>query len=151
MEISSLLQNSPQMPRQSFFRLLGAACTAMLFSGNTSGCSSTEATPDPQPSGAITLDLTDPVNKNLTVKGGYVISQNMLVAQTMTAQFVAVESRCTFDQTLLVFKPADNHFYCPKDLSRFDLKGKVVNGPATVPLKVYTVGTPVAGKLQIQG
>jgi cytochrome b6-f complex iron-sulfur subunit len=150
METSSTTPTTPRLSRQSFFHLLGAAFTTLLFSGNTSGCSGTEAAPDPQPD-VLTLNLSDKVNQALNSKGGYVITNNIVVARTNADQYVAVGGRCSHDNTILVFRPAENQFYCPLDLSRYNLSGKVISGPATVPLKVYNISSPSAGVLVIQG
>ncbi len=148
METASTPSNQPLLSRHSFFHVLGAAFTTLLFSGNTSGCSSSEAAPDPQPD-VMTLNLTDKVNQALTQKGGYVLTNNIVVARTNADQYVAVGGRCTHDNTALVFRAAENQFYCPLDLSRYNLSGKVISGPATVPLKVYNVSSPSAGVLQV--
>lgn len=150
METPSTPSTQPLLSRQSFFHVMGAAFTTLLFSGNTSGCSSNEAAPDPQPD-VLTLNLSDKVNQALTQKGGYVVTNNIVVARTNADQYVAVGGRCTHDNTILVFRAAENQFYCPLDLSRYNLSGKVISGPATVPLKVYNVSGPSAGVLQIQG
>ena len=67
------------------------------------------------------------------------VVNDVIVARTKDDQFVALSATCTHEQTRLVYKLADNQFYCPLDLSRFDSTGKVLVGPATQPLKQYTV------------
>ena len=85
------------------------------------------------------LNLADKANENLTVKGGYVVMNNVIIAQTKSGNFVAVSVNCTNDKTKLVFKATENQFYCPLDLSRFDTTGKVISGPATLPLTAYKI------------
>lgn len=134
------------MDRHAFFRLVGTSVGAILLTRCASGCAGPN-NPDPAAangpnSGRIidfTINLNDKVNENLRTKGGYVIINDMIVAQTKDGQYVAVAANCTHQGTQLVYKPADNQFYCPLHLSRFDAMGKVVVGPATQALRQYVV------------
>ncbi|GAB2540734.1 hypothetical protein GCM10027085_34430 [Spirosoma aerophilum] len=98
---------------------------------------------DPTPETAqkvdFTLRLDDTANANLLVKGGYVITNKVIIAQTKDGVYVAVSANCTHANTILTFKLTENQFYCPLHLSRFDTTGKVVTGPATLPLLQYIV------------
>lgn len=141
------------LPRPTFFRPAGIGLVTLLLIHLAFGCSGqsgTDTTLVPTQGINFTLNLTDKANANLTVKGGYVITNNVIIAQTKSGNFVAVSVNCTYDKTKLVFKATENQFYCPLDLSRFDTTGKVVSGPATLPLTAYTIDpNPVAGTLVI--
>lgn len=133
------------MPRHEFFRLVGTSIGAILLSRCIAGCAGA-GDPDPTPSQKVdfTLRLDDKLNANLLVKGGYVTANGVIVAQTKDGQYVAVSAACTHQGTELTYKSVENQFYCPLHLSRFDTTGKVIVGPATLPLTQYTVETNLA-------
>ncbi|WP_026308562.1 ubiquinol-cytochrome c reductase iron-sulfur subunit [Spirosoma spitsbergense] len=129
-------------PRHTFFRSTGIGLVTLLLMHLAFGCSGqsgSDTTLVPVQGINFTLNLTDKANENLTVKGGYVITNNVIIAQTKSGNFVAVSVNCTYDKTRLVFKATENQFYCPADLSRFDTTGKVISGPATLPLTAYKI------------
>ncbi|RYF63953.1 MAG: Rieske (2Fe-2S) protein [Cytophagaceae bacterium] len=130
------------MPRHEFFRLVGTSIGAILLSRCMAGCAGMEnpdPTPDPSQKVDFILHLDDKLNANLLVKGGYVTSNGVIVAQTKDGKYVAVSANCTHQGTELTYKSVENQFYCPLHLSRFDTTGKVIVGPATLPLTQYTV------------
>lgn len=129
------------MDRQEFFRLVGTGVGAIFLMRCMAGCATgtDEPTPTPNQKVDFTLRLDDKANENLNVKGGYVVAKSIIVAQTKDGAFVAVSAECTHAGTQLVFKSAENQFYCPLHLSRFDTAGKVLVGPASQPLKQYNV------------
>ena len=141
------------MHRQEFLRLVGASIGSILLTRCIAGCSgqgNADPTPDPSLKVDFTLRLDDKANENLLVKGGYVITNNVMVVQTKDGQFVAVSANCTHEGTRLTFRLADNQFYCPTDLSRFDISGKIVAGPAKLPLTVYsTESNFTAGTIRV--
>ncbi|WP_332369453.1 Rieske (2Fe-2S) protein [Spirosoma telluris] len=72
------------------------------------------------------------------------------MVQTKDGKYVAVSANCTHEGTKLVYKLADNQFYCPLDLSRFDINGKVVAGPAQQSLTLYIIDSNFsAGTLRV--
>jgi cytochrome b6-f complex iron-sulfur subunit len=130
------------MPRHEFFRLVGTSIGVILLSRCMAGCAgqgNADPTPDPSQKVDFTLRLDDKVNANLLVKGGYVITNDVIVAQTKDGTYVAVSANCTHQGTVLTYKSAENQFYCPLHLSRFDTAGNVIVGPAVLPLTQYTV------------
>ncbi|MBD2754344.1 QcrA and Rieske domain-containing protein [Spirosoma validum] len=131
--------------RHDFFRLVGTSVGVILLSNSSMGCSN-QSGGDPEPVDQnidFTLRLSDQINENLRIKGGYIVANNIIIAQTKDGQFIAVSATCTCatQGTLLAYKPADNQFYCPQHLSRYDSAGKVIVGPATQPLVKYQTGT----------
>ncbi|QJW90398.1 Rieske (2Fe-2S) protein [Spirosoma taeanense] len=145
--------DGPTMPRHEFFRLVGTSVGTILLARCMAGCANDGAgDPNPSPEQAVdfVINLDEKVNENLKLKGGYVIIKNIIIAQTKDGQFVAVSAKCTHQGTQLVYKPTENQFYCPLHLSRFDITGKVVTGPASQPLIRYAVATLTNGTLRIQ-
>ncbi|MBC7570606.1 MAG: Rieske (2Fe-2S) protein [Spirosoma sp.] len=128
------------MNRHEFFLHAITGISALLFSRSMAGCSDSADQP-PAPGLDFMLNLSDQINQSLAVVGGYVITNGVLVAHTSGGEFVAVSAKCTHEGTLLVYKPTENQFYCPLDLSRFSVTGAVVSGPATQPLNRYKVTT----------
>ncbi|AQG79122.1 ubiquinol-cytochrome c reductase iron-sulfur subunit [Spirosoma montaniterrae] len=137
------METSPTtIDRQEFFRRVGTGVGAIWLMRCLAGCSS-EANGDPAPNGGrnvdFTLNLTEKANEILKTKGGYVVVNDIIVAQTKDGQFVAVSANCTHQNTQLTYRPIENLFYCPLHLSRFDATGRVLNGPAAQALTAYKV------------
>lgn len=126
------------MNRHEFFLHTATAASALIFSRSMAGCSD-NAPEQPRPTLDFSLNLSDQANQALATPGGYVVNNGILVAHTSGGAFVAVSAKCTHEGTQLVYKPAENQFYCPLDLSRFNVTGAVVSGPATKPLTLYKV------------
>lgn len=143
------------MDRHEFFRLIGASVGALLLMPWSAGCAKADdenPTTDPDQSLDFVINLAEKGNESLKEKGGYVIVNNVIVAQTKAGDFVAASSRCTCvspSGTLLVYKPAENQYYCPLHLSRYDTTGKVVVGPAKQALKQYLVADLANGTLRV--
>lgn len=143
------------LSRHDFFRLVGTSVGVILLSNYSTACSRQESD-DPAPVNQqvdFTLSLAEKSNENLKAKGGYVVANDVIVAQTKDGQYIAVSASCTCTSssgTQLVYKSADNQFYCPQHLSRFDSVGKVLMGPATQSLVKYvTVADTAAGTVRI--
>ncbi|WP_245859997.1 QcrA and Rieske domain-containing protein [Spirosoma aerolatum] len=150
MDTTFLPSDQPTMHRQDFFRLVGTSIGAIVLKRCMIGCSDqADGSPPPTPTTKkvdFTLRLDDRANENLTVKGGYVIANGVIVAQTKDGRYIAVSANCTHQNTQLVYKSVENQFYCPLHLSRFATNGDVIAGPAVVPLTQYTVETNLAAK-----
>ncbi|QMW05125.1 QcrA and Rieske domain-containing protein [Spirosoma foliorum] len=153
METTLPSTDQPTMPRQAFLKLVGTSIGSIILTRSMAGCAgqgSSDPTPDPAQKVDFTLSLNDNANQNLLVKGGYVIVDNVMVVQTKDGKYVAVSAKCTYEGTKLVYKAADNQFYCPLDLSRFDTNGKVVSGPAKQPLTIYIIDSNLtSGTLRV--
>ncbi len=126
------------MNRHEFFLYATTSISALLFARTMAGCSD-NADQQPTPGLDFTLNMSDQANQALATPGGYVFNKGVLIAHATDGSFVAVSSKCTHEGTLLVYKPVENQFYCPLDLSRFSITGAVVSGPATKPLTRYKV------------
>lgn len=142
--------------RYRLFHLVSISVVATLLTCCTLACTGAD-NPDltanqPEPIRKINFDinLNDVTYESLKTKGGYVIVNDIIVAQTNDGQYLAFSAKCTHEGTRLVYKPVENQFYCPLDLSRFDAKGVVAAGPATRSLQQYLiVAEPTAGVLRV--
>lgn len=158
METILSVADQPRIDRQEFLRLVGTTVGSILLIGSATGCA---GAPSPDPAAAanqstparkidFSLNLNDKANESLKAKGGYVVVNDVIVAQTKDGLYIAVSAKCTHEGTLLVYKSVENQFYCPLDLSRFDAKGRVAVGPATQGLQQYLiVADPITGILRV--
>ncbi len=92
----------------------------------------------PPPGSTIELDLNTPTYSSLKNPGEYVVVQGIIVANTGSG-YVALSSTCTHNGCTIGYNLAANNFPCPCHGSVFSTTGSVVNGPATTPVKSYTV------------
>jgi cytochrome b6-f complex iron-sulfur subunit len=145
----------PTMDRHEFFRLVGTGIGAILLGHTAFGCAEkTSEDPTPVASQKIdfTIQLNEQNNANLMNKGGFVVVNNVIVAQTQAGNFLAVSALCTHPEgkSQLVYRASENQFYCPLHLDRFDATGKVVLGPAKQALTQYQVAPNLSsGTLRI--
>jgi len=86
----------------------------------------------------LTIDSSSPLaNADSAAKVNYK-SGSVLVDRPSGNTFNALSSICTHQScTIDSFDSGKNQFVCPCHGSRFDEKGKVVQGPAGSPLKQY--------------
>jgi cytochrome b6-f complex iron-sulfur subunit len=102
-------------------------------------CSKESDPPDNNNNGnKITLDLTVPTYSVLNTAGGSLVYLNLIIANTGSG-FVALEKVCTHAGCTVNYDSVAKEFPCLCHGSKFSLTGSVVNGPATVALKQYTV------------
>ena len=87
----------------------------------------------------ITIDLTNATYSALNTVGGFKVVQSVIVANTGSNTFVAVDSVCTHNGCTVEYSNSSSNFVCPCHGSAFSKTGSVVNGPATSPLKSYQV------------
>ncbi len=63
----------------------------------------------------------------------------VMVAQATAGNYVAVSGSCTHSCCTVSFNKTAQRFDCPCHGSRFNLQGKVILGPAALPLKSLNV------------
>lgn len=87
----------------------------------------------------FTIDL----QTNLLTVGSQLIKNDVIIvrlnAGVTTTSFTAVERICTHAGGLLAWNTSQNAFVCPVHGSLFSANGLVLNGPASVALKKYTI------------
>jgi cytochrome b6-f complex iron-sulfur subunit len=115
-----------------------AACMGACSKGSDSPGTVTPGTPPP-PSANFTIDLSS----NLLTVGSSLVQGGVIIVRLATgnvpASFTAVQLSCTHEGTSINFNSGANQFVCPNHGSTFSTAGTVTLGPATKPLKKYTI------------
>lgn len=88
---------------------------------------------------SVTLDMVPAL---MTVGGSYVATPKgfgdaLVLVRASDTEVVTLSAVCTHRHCTVGFSEADNLIRCPCHGSRFDLQGKVVKGPAELPLTEY--------------
>jgi cytochrome b6-f complex iron-sulfur subunit len=125
------------MNRKEFLSTLGLGAAAVACSYCLNGCSPLN-NPITAPTNVdFTLDLTTPANAALKTNGGYLYSEGIIIARTVSGTYVAVSQLCTHAGGTVQYVSSANSFYCPNHGSSFATNGSVINGPATSSLTAY--------------
>lgn len=121
---------------------LGVVCTGGCLASCSKGGSDAPGTPNPTPPPAgvnFNVDLNNEI-KNI---GDSVAKNSVIVVRlnngTSASSFTAVQQACTHQGTAINFNSSRGNFLCPNHGSQFTTEGTVLNGPATVNLKKYTI------------
>jgi len=133
--------NTVKLDRKEFLSLIGVSTGAFALGRCLQGCkAAAQPYPNPPSNVNITLDLSNAAYKSLNTAGGYIYTDGIIVAKTTSPNvWIAVSQYCTHLGTSVVFQTTNNDFYCSEKGSVFAYSGGVVTGPATVPLKQYSV------------
>lgn len=129
------------MDRKVFLSLIGAG-TASFAVISCIGCSNSS---DGASSGTVngptgidfTLDLSAAANAALLTNGGYLVSNGVIVARTLSGAYISVQHSCTHQSYGLIYEGAGSRFYCANHGATFSNTGAVTNGPANRALTVY--------------
>lgn len=129
--------------RKEFMRQVGIGFGAIMLMNCLQSCSDGGEIPDPNPGTSTKLDFTIDLKttdySGLKTKGGFAVvkAQNVIVAHTNVDTWIAVDSKCTHEQTTINYRAASNDFLCPNHGSVFTAVGAVTTGPATSALTRY--------------
>lgn len=124
------------MNRNDFLKTLGLGGAALVAVYCT-GCSDNGGI-KPSNNVDFTLDLTTPANAALNTNGGYVISNNVVVARTNSGTFVAVTQVCSHEgRTNVSYRKSSNDFYCNVHGATYDTMGKGSNSDGKNGLTTY--------------
>ncbi len=87
----------------------------------------------------FTINITEAAYASLNTTVGFYVdkTKNIIIAKTLSNEFIAVSSLCTQQQATVDFQANNNRFYCSAHGSTFSTTGAVINGPAAVALKQY--------------
>jgi cytochrome b6-f complex iron-sulfur subunit len=129
-----------KISRHQFLRSLGlggSALMAVYCVGSTLTSCTNEGSIAPAPSGGLTLDLSASSNSALQTAGGYIVVNEIVVANVGNGKYVAVTHICSHEQKReVIFR--NNEFYCTAHGARFDTTGKGLNGNGSKGLTIYT-------------
>lgn len=127
------------MDRKEFLSSLGmGTATAALLT--CIGCSKATDTPSDTTGLSnidFTLDLNASINAALLNNGGYLSTNGVIVARTLTGSYIAVQGSCTHQTYGLSYQANNSIFYCNNHGASFSESGVVKVGPANRPLIVY--------------
>lgn len=136
------------MERKDFIEKVGLSTASILIFGCMQSCSKSDGPAPAQSNGSNnntvkTIDYTINITTNpyisLNTAGGFYVDKtnNIIIARTLTNEFIAVSSICTHQQVVIDYEANNNRFYCSGHGSTFSTAGAVLNGPAAAPLKQY--------------
>jgi cytochrome b6-f complex iron-sulfur subunit len=125
------------MDRKEFLASLGIGAAFFAFSTCVNGCNVANPVDSAPTNVDFTLDLTASANAALKTNGGYIYKDGIIVAKTISGDYVAVYSACTHEGTTVSYDSSGNRFHCPSHGSNFFTNGSVINGPATQALHQY--------------
>ena len=125
------------MDRKEFLTLLGAGTVTFVCSSFLESCNPLDQITSPPTNVDFTLDLNAPANSALKTIGGYIYSDNIIVARVADGSYVAVSSICTHQGSTVAYQLNGNEFHCPSHGSNFSTTGSVINGPAANSLMTY--------------
>jgi len=137
------------MERKDFIEKVGLSAASVLIFGCMQSCSKSDSPAPTQPSSNnntakpidYTINITTNPYTSLNTAGGFYVDKtnNIIIARTLTDDFIAVSSVCTHQQVQIDFQASNNRFYCSAHGSAFFTTGAVLNGPAGAPLKQYKI------------
>ncbi len=87
----------------------------------------------------IILDLNDPENAELKNIEGFVYKNDVIIIRTGANDYTALSAICTHQGCIVSYNASTNELPCPCHGSKYNLSGKVLNGPAQANLEQYMV------------
>lgn len=130
------------MDRKEFLAQLGLTSAAIFAGACLSGCSKDDSNPGgggttPPASVDFTINLADPNFNSLNNPGGFIYQSGIIIARTLSDQYIAVSQACTHQGTSVVFQANNQRFFCPNHGSTFSTTGAVTGGPAPTALRRF--------------
>jgi nitrite reductase/ring-hydroxylating ferredoxin subunit len=129
------------MNRKDFLLKLGiggGALLAVMAAGCLGACSNPASVNKPTGNVNFTLDLTSSANSALNSIGGYVISNQVVVARVKSGAFVAVTQECSHQGNLsVVYLSSSDQFYCGVHGALYSTSGGGLNSYGSNGLTVY--------------
>jgi cytochrome b6-f complex iron-sulfur subunit len=121
------------MERRAFLEKLGIGATFVLTTACLQSCSKDSSGPVD-----FTLNLDDAANAALKIDGGYIVSNNTVVARTTAGQYVAATLICSHEgEKKVTYRKSSNSFFCTAHGAEFDLKGGGLNSTGKGGLTIY--------------
>ena len=122
------------MERRQFLESIGIGAAFVLTASCLQSCTKDNSGPVD-----FTIDLKTASYSGLKTKGAFSVvkAQNVIVAHTNADAWIAVDSRCTHELTVIDYRASTNDFLCPNHGSVFTATGAVTKGPANSALTRY--------------
>ena len=127
--------------RDALQRIVLAGGTVLVIPAALLSCSE-EGDVDPGGNNGnndLKINMDESAYSELKNAGGFVVASGIIIANSDGDNYVAVSSICTHNACTVGYSVQNNNFPCPCHGSVFNANGSVANGPATQPLKQYTV------------
>ncbi len=122
------------MDRKEFLSSIGFSAASLFVATCVGSCKKDSVS---GPTVDFTIDLT--LYPALNNAGGYVYLNGVIIAKTSSANLIAVAAACSHEGANVQYQNNNNQFYCPRHGAKFNTSGAVTQGPASTPLKQYTV------------
>jgi cytochrome b6-f complex iron-sulfur subunit len=134
--------NQENINRNEFLKSLGLKGAALMAVycgiGGVTSCKNEESvTPNVAP-GTEVLNLDLSTATGLKNVGGYIQSNNVVVAQVSAGKYIAVTQICSHEGLKQVIYQ-NGEFYCTAHGARYDTAGKGLNGNGSKGIKAYNV------------
>ncbi|NNV55683.1 QcrA and Rieske domain-containing protein [Limnovirga soli] len=123
------------MDRKEFLAQVGFGAASLIVFSCLGGCSKESGTP--VSSTDFTVDLNAASSAALSTPGGFIYSNGIIIAKTLTSDYIAVSQACTHEGITVTYESATNSFYCGAHGSEFCNTGAVMVGPANKNLKQF--------------
>ncbi len=124
-----------KISRNQFLKKVGFSGAALFALYTLDSCSKAGVTPVAL-SGPVVLDLNAVANANLKKDGGYVITNDVIVARVNATTYIAATLVCSHEGLReMTFK--NNEWFCTAHSARFDQTGKGLNSEAKSGLTIY--------------
>lgn len=121
------------MERRDFLSQLGIGAAFVLTASCMGSCKKTDLGPV-----SFTLNLEDAANAALKTNGGYIISNNCVVAKNTAGEYVAATVVCSHEgKTQVSYNKSGNNYVCSAHGATFDLTGKGTNSNGSKGLTIY--------------
>ncbi len=125
------------MDRKEFISLAGFGSLSVFTAACLASCSKSGTVPAAPANVDFTLDLTQPANAALLTNGGYIYSNGIITARTISGTYIAVSQYCTHQGQAVTYQGQGQNFYCSAHGASFSNTGAVTGGPAPSALKQY--------------
>jgi cytochrome b6-f complex iron-sulfur subunit len=130
------------MERRDFINNLGQAASFVCMGSLLAACSKSSSQPV-QPGGGGSGSFTINLDSDLISVGSFKIKGNVIViriaAGNDAASFVALSTTCTHQGCTVNYDQTNESFKCPCHGSEFDVKGSVLQGPASAALPQFKI------------
>lgn len=131
------MNHEEKLSRHSFLKSIGLGGSA-LMAVYLSSCVNESVNPNNNSGAGFTLDLTAAANSALLTTGGYVVANNIVIANVGNGSYAAVTRTCSHEgQKQVIY--TNGEFFCTAHGARFNTTGQGLNGNGSRGLTTYSV------------